>query len=106
MTTADATRRRSWIDWARQGGDLLLARVADMSDAELAAPSPLPGWTCGHVGGPVALTAAAAARLLQGPRTGVETPMYDGPDARDEESRLHARLQPAALRRLLTDEEN
>jgi maleylpyruvate isomerase len=47
------------------------------------APSLLPGWTIGHVLTHVARNADAYTNLLTWARTGVETPAYASPEARE-----------------------
>ncbi|GAB2949365.1 maleylpyruvate isomerase family mycothiol-dependent enzyme [Nonomuraea fastidiosa] len=54
----------------------LLATVASLSDACLAAPSLLPGWTRGHVLAHIAQNADSHLNLLTWARTGVRTPQY------------------------------
>ncbi|HEX4812154.1 MAG TPA: maleylpyruvate isomerase family mycothiol-dependent enzyme [Nonomuraea sp.] len=54
----------------------LLATAASLTDADLAAPSRLPGWTRGHVLAHVARNADSHLNLLTWARTGVRTPQY------------------------------
>jgi maleylpyruvate isomerase len=62
-----------------------LLRTAESLDAgSVAKPSPLPGWTVGHVLTHVARNADAYTNLLTWARTGVETPAYPSPAARAE----------------------
>ena len=62
-----------------------LLRTAEALDpAAVSAPSPLPGWTVGHVLTHVARNADAYTNLLTWARTGVETPAYPTPAARAE----------------------
>ncbi len=61
----------------------LLATVASLTDEQVAGPSALPGWTRGHVLTHVARNAEALARLMTWASTGVETPAYASPEARD-----------------------
>ncbi|MFF5205358.1 maleylpyruvate isomerase family mycothiol-dependent enzyme [Streptosporangium sp. NPDC000396] len=61
----------------------LLATVAGLSDADVAAPSRLPGWTRGHVLAHVARNADSLVNLANWARTGVETPQYPSQEARD-----------------------
>ncbi|MGV9307421.1 maleylpyruvate isomerase family mycothiol-dependent enzyme [Nonomuraea sp. NPDC003727] len=56
--------------------DRLLATVGALDDAEVAAPSLLPGWSRGHVITHVARNADGLGNLLTWARTGVETPQY------------------------------
>ncbi|TDB97264.1 maleylpyruvate isomerase family mycothiol-dependent enzyme [Nonomuraea longispora] len=62
--------------------DRLLATAASLSEADLAAPSLLPGWTRGHVLAHVAQNAASHLNLLTWARTGVRTPQYTSLQAR------------------------
>jgi len=61
----------------------LLRTAADLDPATVSAPSLLPGWTVGHVLTHVARNADALTNLLTWARTGVETPAYASPAARD-----------------------
>ncbi|MFC4121310.1 maleylpyruvate isomerase family mycothiol-dependent enzyme [Nonomuraea zeae] len=54
----------------------LLATAASLSDADIAAPSLLPGWTRGHVLTHVAQSAGSLINLLTWAKTGVKTPQY------------------------------
>ncbi|GGO76058.1 maleylpyruvate isomerase family mycothiol-dependent enzyme [Nonomuraea cavernae] len=60
----------------------LLATAATLSDGDVSAPSRLPGWTRGHVLTHVARNADSHVNLLTWARTGVKTPQYATPDAR------------------------
>ncbi|MGP3963765.1 maleylpyruvate isomerase family mycothiol-dependent enzyme [Nonomuraea sp. 3N208] len=81
----------------------LLATAASLSDADLAAPSLLPGWTRGHVLAHVAQNAGSHLNLLTWARTGVRIPQYASLQARAAEIEATA-ARPAA--RLLADLEN
>jgi maleylpyruvate isomerase len=63
--------------------DDLLRTVADLDPAAVGHPSRLPGWTVGHVLTHVARNADALTNLLTWARTGVETPPYASPEARE-----------------------
>lgn len=63
----------------------LLAQCARLSDADVAGPSNLPGWTRGHVLNHLARQAPALERLLTWAATGVETPQYSSRQERDKE---------------------
>ncbi|WP_127501434.1 maleylpyruvate isomerase family mycothiol-dependent enzyme [Actinoplanes solisilvae] len=80
----------------------LLRTVADLDPAAVGAPSLLPGWTAGHVLTHVARNADALTNLLIWARTGVETPPYASPEAReagiDEGARRPLREQLADIR--------
>ncbi len=86
------------LDWQGQGTALVTAAVRRLSDAELAGPSRLPGWTRAHVVGHLARNADALRNLLTWARTGIETPMYASPQARDADIETTAGLPPAELR--------
>lgn len=60
-----------------------LATAARLTDAEIAAPSLLPGWTRGHVLAHVARNADSLVNLLHWAETGIETPQYPDPSSRD-----------------------
>jgi maleylpyruvate isomerase len=62
----------------------LLRTAATLDDAAVAASSPLPGWSRGHVLTHVARNADALGNLLTWARTGVETPGYATVTARVE----------------------
>src|SRR5690349_9155614 len=62
----------------------LLRAAADLDPAVVSAPSLLPGWTVGHVLTHLARNADAYTNLLTWARTGVETPAYPSPEARQE----------------------
>lgn len=63
--------------------DRLLATTQQLTDADVAAPSLLPGWTRGHVLAHVARNADGLCNLLTWARTGEETPQYASQQARD-----------------------
>ena len=62
--------------------DRLLATADTLTDAQVAGPSRLPGWTRGHVLTHLARNADGFANLLTWARTGNETPMYPSEAAR------------------------
>jgi maleylpyruvate isomerase len=75
--------------------DQLLATAASLSDADVAAPSRLPGWTRGHVLTHVAKNADSHINLLTWARTGVRTPQYDSVEERAAQIEADA-ARPAA----------
>ncbi|MCW2135239.1 maleylpyruvate isomerase family mycothiol-dependent enzyme [Arthrobacter sp. VKM Ac-2550] len=85
---------------ARRGTAFFGRKLNELRDAELDAPSLLPGWTRAHVIAHVGYNARAIARLIEWANTGIETPMYSSPDARNEEISYGATLSPLALRNL------
>ncbi|WP_018349833.1 maleylpyruvate isomerase family mycothiol-dependent enzyme [Longispora albida] len=56
----------------------LLRTVGGLTDADVAAPSLLPGWSRGHVLAHIARNADGLGNLLTWASSGVETPMYPG----------------------------
>ena len=61
----------------------LIATARSLTDADVAAPSMLPGWTRGHVLTHIARNADGLINLLAGARDGVERSAYASPQARD-----------------------
>jgi maleylpyruvate isomerase len=74
----------------------LVADLDGLTDADIAAPSRLPGWTKGHVLSHLARQAPALERLFAWARTGVETPQYADRASRDAEIEAGAG-RPAAV---------
>ena len=62
----------------------LLATAAELTDDQAREPSPLPGWSRGHVLTHLARNADGLRNLLIWARTGVVTPQYPSQQARDE----------------------
>jgi maleylpyruvate isomerase len=85
---------------ARRGTAFFARKLNELSDAELDGGSLLPGWTRRHVVAHVGYNARALARLIEWAATGVETPMYSSPEARNHEIEFGATLSPIALRHL------
>lgn len=63
----------------------LLATTATLSDADVTAPSLLAGWTRGHVLAHLARSADSNVNLLTWAKTGLYTPQYPTPAAREAE---------------------
>jgi maleylpyruvate isomerase len=61
----------------------MINTVATLADADLRAPSRLPGWTRGHVVAHLARNADSVWNLLEWARCGVEIPQYPSNEARD-----------------------
>ncbi|MGY1742096.1 MULTISPECIES: maleylpyruvate isomerase family mycothiol-dependent enzyme [unclassified Blastococcus] len=93
MSAPDAAARRRWVDGERAVGTALGRLVPE----EYAGPSLLPDWDRAHVLAHIAGNADALTNLLTWARTGVETPMYASPEARDAEIARRAALPPAQL---------
>ena len=70
---------------------LLLAGLDSLTDAELAEPSALPGWTRRHLLAHVASNAEALGRLVSWAHTGVENRMYASPEQRAVDIEIGAR---------------
>jgi maleylpyruvate isomerase len=85
---------------ARRGTAFFARKLNELSDAELDAGTLLPGWTRRHIVAHVGYNARAIARLIEWAATGVETPMYSSPEARNHEIEFGATLSPIALRHL------
>lgn len=86
------------LTWARRGYAFFARALDALTDAELDAPSLLPGWSRRHVVAHVGYNARALGRLVEWARTGVETPMYPSPQHRDAEIQTGATLPAHALR--------
>jgi maleylpyruvate isomerase len=84
--------RRGTAFWSR--------KVNELMDEELDRPSRLPDWNRRCVIAHVGYNARALTRLVQWANTGVETPMYASPQARNEEIAYGATLPTRALRHL------
>jgi maleylpyruvate isomerase len=93
MTAAPATLQW-WADGERSFGTAL----GRLTDEEYDAPSLLPGWPRRTVLAHVARNADALVNLLTWARTGVETPMYASPEARDAGIAEAAALPSGGLR--------
>jgi maleylpyruvate isomerase len=91
---APETSRGWWLEGEERVGDL----VARSTDAELAAPSALPGWSRAHVVAHLARNADALGNLLSWARTGVERRMYPSRAERDAGIAATAALPPEELR--------
>ena len=85
---------------ARRGTAFFARKLNELSDAELDGATLLPGWTRRYVVAHVGYNARAIARLIDWAATGVETPMYASPEARNHEIEFGATLSPIALRHL------
>jgi maleylpyruvate isomerase len=85
---------------ARRGTAFFGRKLNELPDASLGGASLLEGWTRAHVIAHVGYNARALARLVEWANTGIETPMYSSPEARNEEILFGATLNPIALRNL------
>ena len=85
---------------ARRGTAFFARKLNELADGELDGASLLPGWTRRHVVAHVGYNARAIARLIEWAGTGIETPMYASPEARNHEIEFGSTLSPIALRNL------
>jgi maleylpyruvate isomerase len=92
--------------WMTEGHQYFLARLAQLSDDQLAAPSTLPGWTGRHILSHVGHNARAIRRLAHWAATGEPTAMYSTPTARAAEIALGARWDPQRLRSFVEVEQD
>ena len=74
---------RELSDQIDQATQRLLDRARIITDADLRAPSLLPGWTRAHVLAHVARNADAMRNVLGGVRTGEDRPGYASAEARE-----------------------
>jgi maleylpyruvate isomerase len=88
------------------GHRYFLARLAQVSDDELLAPSALPGWTGRHVLSHVGHNARAIRRLAHWAATGEPTPMYARATSRAREIALGAHWDTARLRSFVEVEQD
>jgi maleylpyruvate isomerase len=96
--TAPAQTPTEVLGWWADGEQHLGTALGRLTDEEFAAPSLLPGWPRQRLLAHVARNADALVNLLSWARTGVETPMYASPEARDAGIDEAAALPPAELR--------
>ncbi|RAG66982.1 maleylpyruvate isomerase, partial [Burkholderia multivorans] len=85
----------------RRGTAFFARKLGELSDAEFDEPSLLPGWSRRSLIAHVGYNAQALTRLVQWANTGVETPMYESPTARDAEIDFGSTLPVRALRHLI-----
>lgn len=95
MSTRELT---DTLPWLHSGTEFLLGAVARLTDDELRQPCGLPGWSRAHLVGHVARNAEAIGQLATWARTGVETPMYAGPDQRNADIEESAAFPAGRLR--------
>ena len=77
--------------------DRLLQTVATLQDADLRAPSLLPGWTRGHVLTHVARNADGLGNVVRSALTGETIPMYASTESRNADIETGAGRSPADL---------
>jgi maleylpyruvate isomerase len=86
----------------RSGTALFLESMARVGDADLDAPTDLPGWTRRHLLAHVGFNARALQRLVRWARTGEPTPMYSTPEQRVAEIEEGAGWDGSRLRDRVT----
>ncbi|RBY78915.1 hypothetical protein DQ238_11030 [Geodermatophilus sp. TF02-6] len=86
------------LAWWEDGERLFGTALGRMTDEEFDGPSLLPGWDRRHVVAHVTRNADGLVNLLTWARTGVETPMYPSPEAREAGIAETAALDPPRLR--------
>lgn len=86
-----------------QATGIFLDALRGLTDEELKASSPLPGWSRRHLVAHVHFNAMALQRLLSWARTGKESQMYAGPDERNAEIERGALLPMKEIRALVEE---
>jgi uncharacterized protein (TIGR03083 family) len=89
--------------WMERGTTLLLDTLAQLTDAQVEAPTALPGWTGRHLVAHLHHNAEALRRLASWAASGVESRMYAGPGQRNAEIETSAELPTQELRSLVTE---
>jgi maleylpyruvate isomerase len=95
--------QREFSDQVDAATQRLLDDARILSEADLRAPSLLPGWTRAHVVAHVARNADAMRNLLVGARSGESRPAYASADAREAGIEQGAGQNAAALMADLAD---
>lgn len=88
------------LNLTRRGTAHYSGQLALIDNADFGRDTLLPDWTVAHLAAHVAYNAAALCNLMEWAETGVETPMYSSPQARNEEIAYGATLLPDAIRNL------
>jgi maleylpyruvate isomerase len=101
-TVAGAAPLAMLARW-RAGEAHLGTALGRLTDDDFDGPSLLPGWTRHILLAHLARNADALLNLLTWARTGIETPMYPSPGARQEQLAATAASPPAQLRRDVVD---
>ncbi|KHO21657.1 maleylpyruvate isomerase family mycothiol-dependent enzyme [Mycolicibacterium setense] len=92
---------RSTVEaWLHVETERLLRTVDTFRDRDLSENSSLPGWSVGHLLTHIARNADALCNLLSWARTGVEAPMYQSAQQREDDIKLGA-VRPAEI--IVTD---
>jgi maleylpyruvate isomerase len=91
------------VPWMIDGTALFTATLAGLTDAQLAEPSTLPGWSRAHVVGHLGLNAQALGNLVEWARTGEPHSMYASAQQRDADIEASSGWPAATLRRFVAD---
>ena len=91
------------LAWSEEGSRVFFEQLELLPDGAFREASRLPGWTNAHLVAHMGFNARAISRLVHWASTGEETPMYESPQARNEEIEDGALLSPAELRTLARD---
>ncbi len=93
----DMTDPAAWLRRIDAANERLLATTQKVTDDDVHRPSLLPGWSVGHVLTHIARNADSLVNLATWARTGVKTPQYASPEARDADIEAGAYRPAAAL---------
>ncbi|GAB3939277.1 maleylpyruvate isomerase family mycothiol-dependent enzyme [Corynebacterium tapiri] len=88
------------LDLVRRGTALYSGQLSSIDNEDFSEPTLLDGWDRATLIAHVAYNANALVNLVNWATTGVKTPMYASPEARNEEIAHGATLRPDALRNL------
>lgn len=93
------------LGWARRGTAHFARKLNELTDAELAGPSLIPGWSRRHVIAHVAYQARGLARLVEAVRSGKRAETLQESEAQNEDVEFGATLPAHALRYLFKHSE-
>ncbi|PJK19187.1 maleylpyruvate isomerase family mycothiol-dependent enzyme [Mycolicibacterium goodii] len=80
------------------GEEFFTGFLHDLDDEDVRGPSLLPGWTRAHVIAHLGYNALAITRLVDWASSGIESPMYESTESRNDEIDRGAVLSAACLR--------
>ncbi|MFV0464403.1 MAG: maleylpyruvate isomerase N-terminal domain-containing protein [Nostocoides sp.] len=92
--------RHDWkesVEFVASGTRLVTALVEGLDEAELSAPTTLPGWQRRHLVAHLAANAEAIGRLVSWAKTSIPTPMYANPEQRNRDIERGARRSAGEL---------
>jgi maleylpyruvate isomerase len=82
---AESAQIGRMLDRIAAATERLIATASRLTDEQVRAASPLPGWTRGHVLNHIARNADGLRDLLFGAKTGIALPQYPSQDVRNAE---------------------